>query len=76
MMTGAENAVMLTKLHTQRILLSTRLEWDMWEEACNFGWYVRQHNVVTRKASPQGRGPAPEKLGVPEGGARARGIGN
>ena len=59
MMTGAENAVMLTKLHTQRILLSTRLEWDMWEEACNFGWYVRQHNVVTRKASPQGRGPAP-----------------
>ena len=55
----AESAVFLTKLHAQRVLLGTRLEFDMWEEAVNFVWFIRQHTVTKRVASPHGKGPAP-----------------
>ena len=39
----AESAVFLTKLHAQRVLLGTRLEFDMWEEAVNLVWFIREH---------------------------------
>lgn len=55
----AESAVFLTKLHAQRVLLGTRLEWNMWEEAVDFVWFIRQHTVTKRVASPHGKGPAP-----------------
>ena len=55
----AEGAVFMTKLHTQRVLLGQRLEWDWWEEAVNYVWFIRQHTVTSRVASPKGRGPAP-----------------
>ena len=55
----AESAVFLTKLHAQRVLLGTRLEWNMWEEAVNYVWFIRQHTVTKRAASPHGKGPAP-----------------
>ena len=41
----------LTKLHAQRVLLGTRLELDMWEEAVNFVWFIRQHTVTSPDSS-------------------------
>ena len=49
----------MTKLHAQRIMLSTRLESDMWEEAVGFCWFIRNHTVTSRAASARGRGPTP-----------------
>ena len=55
----AESAVYMTKLHAQRILLATRLESDMWEEAVNYCWFIRNITVTARMASARGRGQAP-----------------
>ena len=35
-----EMAVQITKTHMQAIMLSTRLEEDMWREAVEYAWHV------------------------------------
>ena len=54
-----EMAVQITKTHMQAIMLSTRLEEDMWREAVEYAWHVHGLLCLTRNASPQGNGPRP-----------------
>ena len=54
-----EMAVQITKTHMQAIMLSTRLEEDMWREAIEYTWHVHNLLCLTRKASPRGNGPRP-----------------
>ena len=35
-----EMAVQITKTHMQAIMLSTRLEEDMWREAVEYAWHI------------------------------------
>ena len=35
-----EMAVQISKMHMQVIMLSTRLEEDMWREAIEYAWHV------------------------------------
>lgn len=54
-----EMAVQITKMHMQAIMLSTRLEEDMWREAVEYAWHVHGLLCLTRNASPKGNGPRP-----------------
>ena len=54
-----EMAVQITKTHMQAIMLSTRLEENMWREAVEYAWHVHGLLCLTRNASPQGNGPRP-----------------
>ena len=54
-----EMAVQISKMHMQAIMLSTRLEEDMWREAIEYAWHVHNLLCLTRNASPKGNGPRP-----------------
>ena len=54
-----ENAVFITKMHAQKMMLGTRLETNMWEACIKHCWWLRNRHCLKRDMSPNGRGIRP-----------------